>query len=304
MEWSQNNNNNGGGGGFNSNDGGNFNAGGFSGTQFGNGGGGFMADGDGKFGSQPGFSQSQSPSVARKRDEQSLVPVTIKQIKAAEQRDSKFKIDGKDINQVTLLGAILSVEIQPTNIMYLLDDGSGKINVRLYVDVDGDAKALEAGTYVRVVGNLRMLGAQVSVVGFQLLPVTDFNEITFHNLEVIHTHLQNTRGAPAGGAAPGGAAPAGQQNHGNGNTMNSSAGVIGADGSSGNAGGNGSSINDQVMQVFSQDSADAGTHVDQVCSQLSHIPKPEILKAIEFLSDEGHLYSTIDEQHFKSTASA
>jgi hypothetical protein len=30
-------------------------------------------------------------------------------------------------------------------------------------------------------------------VGFQLIPIVDFNEITFHNLECIHTHLRNTK---------------------------------------------------------------------------------------------------------------
>jgi hypothetical protein len=50
------------------------------------------------------------------------------------------------------------------------------------------------GSYVRVFGNLRPTPGGRSVVGFQLLPITDFNEITFHYLEVIAVHLRNTQG--------------------------------------------------------------------------------------------------------------
>jgi replication factor A2 len=238
------------------------------------------------------------------RDEQSLVAVTIKQILTAEHRDSKFKIDGKDVSQVTLVGVILTAEQQPTNITYLVDDGSGKVNVRMYVDMETDAKMLEPNQYVRVVGNIRVINSgEMSVVGFQVMPITDFNEITFHNLEALSTHLRNTKG-PAGGNAGGQQGGNMQQQQQMGNNNMNNANVINANGNSGGNGG-GDSVQDQVMNIFNQDnSADAGTHVDQVCQQLSSIPRADILKAIEFLSDEGHLYSTIDEEHFKSTASS
>lgn len=284
------------------------------------GGGGFIDDKVGL--TQAGLSQTQSPSAARKRDEQTLIPVSIKQVMGAETRDSKFKIDSKDINQITVVGQILTVEQQPTYINYLLDDGSGKINVRLYADSDA-AAPLPEGTYVRVLGNLGSLGSNMSIVGFQVLPVTDFNEITFHALEVIHTHLRNTN-APS--STPPGGAPSSQQlsqgnslnsnnnmmnNNNMNNNMNMGMGmgnpnsIVGPDGHSAGQGGamdKGSKIQEEVMQVFSRETGDAGTHVDVVCKELSHIPRAEIMKAIDFLSDEGHLYSTIDEMHFGSTA--
>ena len=42
-----------------------------------------------------------------------------------------------------------------------------------------------------------------------------------------------------------------------------------------------------------------GMGVDQVFEQLKgKITRDELNKSIQFLSDEGHIYSTIDEQHF------
>ena len=34
-----------------------------------------------------------------------------------------------------------------------------------------------------------------SIVAFHIQPLTDFNEYTFHFIEVVHTHLRNTKGA-------------------------------------------------------------------------------------------------------------
>jgi replication factor A2 len=48
--------------------------------------------------------------------------------------------------------------------------------------------------YVRVVGTVKDWQGERNINGFRLLPVGDFNEITFHMLDTIHVHLSNTRG--------------------------------------------------------------------------------------------------------------
>lgn len=65
-----------------------------------------------------------------------MVPLTVKQLLEAEEKDSKFKVDGRPISQVTILGQILSIETQSTNVNYLVDDSTGKVNVRIYIDSD------------------------------------------------------------------------------------------------------------------------------------------------------------------------
>ena len=44
---------------------------------------------------------------------------------------------------------------------------------------------------MRVVGHLKSFKENSrSLIAFHLCPVTDFNEITYHMLDVIHSHLQ------------------------------------------------------------------------------------------------------------------
>lgn len=287
---------------YGNNQGGGQGGGGFSSSQFG-GGGGFVADG-GDFGSQGG--SQKSPNTAKKRDAQTLVPLTIKQLNTAEIRDSKFKIDGKEVSQISLIGIILSVEVQNTNINYMIDDGTGKINVRVYVDTDDESQKQSQwreNMYVRVIGNLRVFQNGPSVVGFTLIPLTDFNELTFHFLECIHTHCTNTMQAPNSGSSQPAATLAQPMNQ----PVKSEGGISVTmnDGNGGGAGNIGNDAQRQVMDVFNKDSnSETGTSIGVVCERLPHLNREEIQKAIEYLSDEGHLYSTIDEEHYKSTQTA
>lgn len=62
-------------------------------------------------------------------------------------------------------------------------------------------------------------------------------------------------------------------------------------------------IQQQILQVFKSGGADdeTGLSVDAVFAALSGVPQGDIRESLSFLSDEGHLYTTIDENHFKST---
>jgi len=279
-------------------------------------GGGFIQGSPGSnFGGSPvPFTQS---TQQRKRDSQSLLPVTIKQLNdaapGAANKEARLKIDGKQLAQITLVGVILQVDFQSTNVTYMIDDGTGKLNVKVYIDSEDENSSKHAqyrvNTYVRVIGNYRVFNSVVSVIGFQLIPVNDFNEITFHILQVISCHLKNTKGANAASQQQG--TPTGAAI---GNNMNFSSSSPAPGLNRGNFIPNSgpmqqgcgelpgfSDVQKQVMGVFSNDRSDTGVHIDNVCQHLPHIPRPEIMKAIEFMSDEGHLYSTVDENHFKST---
>ena len=53
-----------------------------------------------------------------------------------------------------------------------------------------------------MVGSVKSWQGQPTMTAFKILPVTDFNEITFHMLDAIHVHLHNTRGPLTPHAAP------------------------------------------------------------------------------------------------------
>lgn len=50
------------------------------------------------------------------------------------------------------------------------------------------------GVYVRVTGSVKPFNDALNVVAFDIHPIKDFNEITFHHLEAAFVHLETTRG--------------------------------------------------------------------------------------------------------------
>ena len=195
----------------------------FGGDQFGGGGfdagGGFGGGGGSQFaaavpmqvgGSQGGGFQvdNSGPDGKAKntRQNQSLIPVTIKQLKnavAAPGGEQGFSIDGRDLHQVTFVGMILSADEQATNLQYTVEDGTDSIMVKMWIDSDADETMAERraqwkeGKYVRVVGQLRAFNQVKNVVAYHISLITDFNEYTYHFIEAVHSHLKATKGPVA-----------------------------------------------------------------------------------------------------------
>ena len=195
----------------------------FGGDQFGGGGfdagGGFGGGGGSQFaaavpmqvgGSQGGGFQvdNSGPDGKAKntRQNQSLIPVTIKQLKnavAAPGGEQGFSIDGRDLHQVTFVGMILSADEQATNLQYTVEDGTDSIMVKMWIDSDADETMAERraqwkeGKYVRVVGQLRAFNQVKNVVAYHISLITDFNEYTYHFIEAVDSHLKATKGPVA-----------------------------------------------------------------------------------------------------------
>jgi replication factor A2 len=252
-------------------------------------------------------SEGSSPGKRQRTEAQTLAAVTIKQILAAHTTGGKFRIDEKDQSQVTFVGHILDVTNEYTYNIYILEDGSGQIKVSLFSDLENDLK-FEPGQYVRVVGNMRLLEGTTSVVGFKLIPVKDYNEITFHMLEVIHSHLLNTKGKPGGSSSsfssssqrPTFSSSSHQQQQ---QQQQQQGGQYGGEFGGGSE-GEFTPLQHAILLVFQKEGNqdERGVSTSTICKSLPQHPEPEIKKAIEFLSSEGHLYSTIDEDHFRLTA--
>lgn len=253
-------------------------------------------------GGTPSFSQGGSQGRGGgQRPERFLTPVTVKQLLEAPSHDNKFQVDGVAVSQVTLVGVVLSVDKQNTNVSYMFDDGTAKLSVREYLDSDNadQAQTVRENTYVRVTGNIRTFNETRAVAAFSIEPITQFDEVTFHFLDVVATHLRNTRGR--GGMIGGGSTAAMDLSTPvKGASLSADGGVAGMDTQGSAFGGD---VQTQVMAVFNKGAMnDQGTSIQEVCRQLPSISPQDIRKAIEALSEEGHLYSTIDEEHFQSTS--
>ncbi|KAH9870382.1 hypothetical protein IAQ61_005857 [Plenodomus lingam] len=250
------------------------------------GGGGFIP---GEGGSQ------QSPGGRREHTQDSLRPVTIKQILEATTDSSskdEFKIDGAIVSQVTFVGQIRNISTQTTNTTYRLDDGTGSIEVKQWVDSDAvdhtnPAKAkLVEGAYCRAWGKLKSFNDRKSVGAQIIRAIEDMNEISYHLLEATAVHLYFTRGPP--GAANTGVA-----------TNNAGAGQQ-QQATSGNLGGyNLSTYTPVARRVFQflreAPQSNEGLNQHEIAAKLG-IDTAEVARAGDDLLAGGLIYTTVDDQ--------
>ena len=136
--------------------------------------------------------------------QENLRPVTIKQALDASQPhiDAKFSIDGVEITQISFVGQIRNISKQTTNITYKLDDGTGTIEVKKWIDVDSmdengnttSKPKLIENEWARVWGTLKAFNNKRHVGAHVIRPIADKMEIQYHLLESTYVHLYFTKG--------------------------------------------------------------------------------------------------------------
>lgn len=183
--------------------------------------------------------------------------------------------------------------MQSTNVAYTIDDSTGVIEVRLWQnDSDDDSEqvrmlrsALVEGVYVHVYGKVQEYNSVKNITGFSIRPLTDHNEIASHLAHAALTHLQNVRGVAAH-----------QQPRGAG----VDAPVVGFQRSATNGL---TPLQNAIMDVFVQSvSGDNGLSIQEVQRMLpGSYSYQQVQKDIAWMSNEGHLYSTCDDDHYRPT---
>lgn len=217
----------------------------------------------------------------------SLVPCSIGRLLTSTQEDDTFVSNGIELNQVTVMGLVVKAEEANNYHLYSITDMSGPaIEIRDFVDTEEENQdtntLFPVNSYVYVFGNLRSFGNKRSISAFKLRAVTDLNELTSHLLECMYAQVykskaikqpQNNMDNPV--------------SHGNMTAGDQDMGL--------------SKNQMQVLNCIKASIEEHGVTINEVTTKLSGLPKKQIMDAIEFLSNEGHVYSTIDDDHFKAT---
>ncbi|KAI9649871.1 Replication factor A protein 2 [Ciborinia camelliae] len=266
------------------------------GAQGGVDGGGFVQGGG--YGGSQGGSQD-SPGGSKTYGKDTLRPVTIKQILDAVQPhpDADFKIDGSEVTQLSFVGQVHSISTQTTNNTYKLDDGTGLIEVKQWIDSEAEpenAKPVpQEGQYIHVWGRLKSFHDKRHVGAHIIRPVTDMNEVTYHGLEATLVHLYFTRG-------PIEAAGAMKKEGGDGMFVDSYGGNnMGA----GNMAAAGrvlpAKITPHARAVFnllqSEPQNNEGLNVNMIATKLG-MSVTDVYKSGDELLSEGCIYTTVDDE--------
>ncbi|EPQ58034.1 replication protein A, subunit RPA32 [Gloeophyllum trabeum ATCC 11539] len=257
------------------------------------------------------------PVHQRSAAAQSLRPVKVKQLYSATQAhtDAEWKIEDIEVGQVSVVGTVVSIQPGTTNSVYWIDDGTGRIEARHWNGTEEDnakwADVVE-NIYVRVTGTPKMFGNKRYINATNIRPTKDLYEPFFHELESIYVTRFYREGPPGGsGNADHNMSPNGQGSHASNYTAQASAGQSDQWASL-------PPMQRAIMNFMASqpDDSDEGIHVGAIARAVRG--EPDAIRyvqrlrsfrylltltqrsaALDALMDDGRIYSTSDESHFK-----
>lgn len=224
-----------------------------------------------------GYSQGAATPVETNKTSKrpsSVFPVTIKQV--IEAKDDVMTINGLPVTMMRIVAIVKSIEMSSTKIIFQLEDWSGTILGMLWLENSGDDQkpaGVVENTYVQVSGTKRNQGADNVLFVYNIAPINDLSQLTHHWLQIINIPLKREEN---------------RQLHEN---MDTSEVAV----------QNGMTPQQsKVYNVIRQAKSEAGMDKSEIL-QSCKMPPAELEKAIEFLITEGHVYCTIDDEHFRVT---
>ena len=255
----------------------------------------------------------------------SIRPVTIRQIFSStvtKPDEDTLMLDYKPLKHVRFIGVIRGIsDHMATGRRYRIEDGTGIIEARTFnrindnagleneADEHGDGKTgdndqdmdqdnsrhknpeneVKLDMYVTVFARVTFLQDRHSVTIVAMQPITDFNEIAYHLLNTIHSHVTHTGQLIRGGAA---GATAGADSGAHGNSL-----FMSTDSASSHSG-----LQDKIVTYLRKFMAqDSGVHCQQIANELG-VDFNSTKAALDHLNSDGFLYMPEDD-HYAITPS-
>lgn len=257
--------------------------------------------------SQNAAADSTTPS--KFRGASSTTPLTVKQIADAQlsgsgDKGAPFVVDGVEIANIRLVGMVNGKAERATDVSFTLDDGTGRLDfIRWVNDATDSAEtaAIQNGMYVAVIGTLKGLQDKKHATAFSVRPITDYNEVTLHFIQCVRIHIENTKskvGSPAKTNSAIGTSLSNSLSEATTPTSLKSQAPV----TSGTDGSGTDDLHTQVLKILCEPvnaESEHGVHIDEITKRFK-LPAEKIKEAIYYNVDIGHIYSTIDDFHFKS----
>ncbi|KAF4651347.1 replication factor A protein 2 [Perkinsus olseni] len=282
----------------------------------------------GGFGSapiSPGTGRGKTDFSAR--ESMGLIPVTAAMINNAmnemEVGDINFKFHGKEASMVEIVGAVIDIQRRTdSGIEYTIDDGTGCVQAKRFVDSSLSAMTgapptddIQVGQYVSVVGRLRRLNVESNINAHHIEVLSTPDRIAYHMIAVAHAMVMLTDEIPKMKAALQGSGnpqppqtnqamkTPQQQNFGQTSTYQTQASRPLMQRMS-SAGGNAVLARARQLLLPELRAAFGGMNAafsrQQVLMRFStRFHHDEINQLLQALTDDGQLYTTDDDDHFK-----
>ena len=199
---------------------------------------------------------------------------------------------------VAIAGHVIKVDHADTKSTFTIEDNSGSLDAVQWNDENSDSlqdqqdSGVVEGNNVRVIGSVRTQQDKRYVMVFKVFPVQSNEEMDAHKLEIEYHKMLIRKMNDKENAA------IGANNFGLSNSMMANPMTSGNSASFGNA------KYDAIYKMVSGCDREEGISRDDLSQNLAgKMGKKDVDDGLEYLSNEGHVYSTVDEDHFKTTDS-
>ncbi|XP_055328140.1 replication protein A 32 kDa subunit-like isoform X1 [Paramacrobiotus metropolitanus] len=242
-----------------------------------------------------------------------VVPVTIAEVVTSpDLKHDRMKIGNMEVHRVTLVAQVRECRQTSTYTSLTLDDKTGAtLEAKIWGESqeEVEAAAVATGQYVRVYGTVKSVNDNVMLTAYSVQRVKDLNEVSFHMLDVIHSHVMIAKCAQAGPAAGTQEFPAASSSFVASTPSRVDLMDYQASGMDGgfSVGQHFAPLGLTPMQsaVFAYCQTGSETNGRDIRLMISELPpqfrnKQLIEDALQYLSQEGQIYNTVDDFHYKS----
>jgi len=219
----------------------------------------------------------QTPNSNAEQDK-SLMPVTVKQL----QKYHNGTLYGKNVTKLCLVGKVSDLTLNETNVGFMFEDGTAVCKCTWWTSQE-DCE-FQNESYVRIFGKWESSKSAITVFGCQML--STMNEVVLHNLDVMYCHHQHTKVG---------------SNMGLNTNMNFEANTNENKNNEDNEGDSayaGILYAKNIINVIKTHSDDSGAHIDTILESVQVNDTAQLKASIQQLVDDGHLYTTVDDEHF------
>ncbi|UJR30015.1 hypothetical protein I4U23_017560 [Adineta vaga] len=236
-----------------------------------------------------GFQQRKAggegdPSIGQRPTVKGVLTCTIATILNAKhsESDNCFVYKHFKFNTVMIMGLIqdLNHEVNGSLATYNLNDHSGSsIEIKWWHDDIGEP--LKPFTYIKVVGQVKVFAGKPHVVAHHVTQMKSLNELIAHSIECVHASMVIRKQAAII------------------NGTTNRPGVANAQQISTVSHGF-TPVQIAVVNFLKTATTSKGFSTTETSKQLKQFSENQVRQALEFLSGEGHIYSTTDDDHFRA----
>ncbi|XP_014233732.1 replication protein A 32 kDa subunit-A-like [Trichogramma pretiosum] len=206
---------------------------------------------------------------------QNCMPVMISHIQS---RGEKLEVWGTPAKIITIVAVVTKIEPASTKIAYEFQDETGSIRGIKWLENESSEfiSPVEINNYARVYAMIRDQGEEHTLLILSIQPLEHLNELVAHLMEVTLMCLEGQKGIS--------------------NTQSTTAVGSGGDTQSG-------SMNPSqklVLEIIKNGDQEYGAERDEIKAKVPQNLIAKVDEIIEFLSAEGHIYTTKTDDYFKA----